>query len=182
MVEESAATSFVKEKRSLLVDSKVSTGDMQAALRKWFDAVGSRFVDKLSHIVDQEWNRKQAAHPKQLCAPELVSLVTALLPVDPTLHPRHMWLATALRAEHTARCIFGTGGDLEKHCIRYARTILLCFSRYRELASKEKYANVWLKAMQPCPRKSAPSRTHSRANLGNNPIPPHILDTTKHKH
>lgn len=56
--------------------------------------------------------------------------------MDPTLHPRHARLSAVLYAEHGLSPIFDKI-NVDNESQRYAKVLLLVFSKYRELAKDE---------------------------------------------
>jgi hypothetical protein len=142
----------LQDARSRLKDSNVSATELREVFKTWFKVVGDRRIDDNLAAVSADWPARGMPTPSQLVQLQPLSLVQGILKVDPTLHPRHSRLVTAIVAEHGVNSCFGGTRGLELEGMLLARLILAVLRKYRDLA---KYSDKWTAI---CKKASADER------------------------
>ena len=139
----------IKTKRERLKDSDVGAESLRTCLKQWFVHCGDRLIDRLLSVVSSEWPARGMPTPSQLVALAPFSLVKLVASVDPSLHPRHARLVTAILAEHGVKKVFDGGRGLELECMLLSRLILGVLRKYRDMVKYEdKRASVLKKSSQ----------------------------------
>ena len=139
----------IKTKRERLKDNEVGADSLRSCLKQWFVHCGDRLIDRLLSIVSSELPARGMPTPSQLVAIAPYSLVKFVANVDPSLHPRHARLATAILAEHGVKKVFDGGRGLELECMLLSRLILGVLRKYRDMVKYEdKRASVLKKSSQ----------------------------------
>jgi hypothetical protein len=142
----------LQDARSRLKDSNVSATELREVFKTWFKVVGDRRIDDNLAAVSADWPARGMPTPRQLVQLQPLSLAHGILKVDPTLHPRHSRLVTAIVAEHGVKSCFGGTRGLELEGMLLARLILAVLRKYRDLA---KYSDKWTAI---CKKASADER------------------------
>ena len=139
----------IKTKRERLKDSDVGAESLRSCLKQWFVHCGDRLIDRQLSIVSSEWPARGMPTPSQLVALAPYSLAKCVAGVDPSLHPRHARLVTAILAEHGVKKVFDGGRGLELECMLLSRLILGVLRKYRDMAKYEdKRSSVMKKSSQ----------------------------------
>ena len=139
----------IKTKRERLKDNEVGADSLRSCLKQWFVHCGDRLIDRLLSIVSSELPARGMPTPSQLVAIAPYSLVKFVANVDPSLHPRHARLATAILAEHGVKKVFDGGRGLELECMLLSRLILGVLRKYRDMVKYEdKRSSVMKKSSQ----------------------------------
>ena len=126
-------SSVTHGKRFRIADSDISVHGIQEVLISWWTENGVRDATGLLHRAAKTWPGRGTPLVDELIMEAPYSLVMAMVKRDPTLHPRHSRIVSALIAEHGSKACMVTPRRIEFEAMEVARTILKVFSKYRDI-------------------------------------------------
>ena len=120
--------------RFRLRDSDVTVDQLIDVLNKWFKKVNDRCIPHLLKTVKEQWPQRGMPPPVLLCHQSPYAYTTLLAEVDPTLHPRHAKLTSAILACHDDDpCFAGGSESKEVRALMLSKQLLSMLSKYRDL-------------------------------------------------
>ena len=90
---------MLSNRKQRLADSDVAIEPLRDMIKRWLKLLGTQFIDVAIADTQREWMSKATPAPSQLCWKAPLSLVSLVLEVDQTAHPRHSRLVEAIELE-----------------------------------------------------------------------------------